>query len=113
MQTPHTGNSSYQAGVKKIPQAAITLEDAALLHRLQQMGKEIKIRLSMEAKTLPDVPSQNIIAEIKGSEKPEEIVVLGGHIDSWDVGQGAMDDAGGLFCGLGSRYVDEKTRTQT
>lgn len=97
MQTPHTGNSSYEEGIKKIPQAAITLEDAALLHRLQQMGEKIKIRLSMEAESKPDVPSRNIIAEIKGTEKPEEIVVLGGHIDSWDVGQGAMDDAGGCF----------------
>lgn len=97
MQTPHTGNSSYEKGVKKIPQAAITLEDASLLHRLQKTGEKIRIHLSMEAKTLPDTPSRNIIAEIRGSEKPEEIVVLGGHIDSWDVGQGAMDDAGGCF----------------
>lgn len=97
MQTPHTGNSAYDEDVKKIPQAAITLEHAALLHRLQKMGEEIKIKLSMDAKTLPDTPSRNIIAEIKGSEKPEEIVVLGGHIDSWDVGQGVMDDAGGCF----------------
>lgn len=97
MQTPHTGNSSYKEGVKKIPHAAITLEDASLLHRLQKMGEEIRVRITMEAETKPDVPSRNIIAEIKGSEKPEEIVVLGGHIDSWDVGQGAMDDAGGCF----------------
>lgn len=97
MQTPHTGNSSYQEGIDKVPQAAITLEDATLLHRLQKQGADIKIRLSMDAQTFPDVPSRNIIAEIKGSEKPEEIVVLGGHIDSWDVGQGAMDDAGGCF----------------
>lgn len=97
MQTPHTGNSSYEEGVKKIPQAAITPEHARLLHRLQKMGEPLKIRLSMDAKTLPDAPSRNVIAEIKGSEHPEEIVVLGGHIDSWDVGQGAMDDAGGCF----------------
>jgi len=97
MQTPHTGNSAYEDGIKKIPQAAITMEHAMLLSRLQEMGEPIKIKLSMNAKTLPDVPSRNIIAEIKGSEKPEEIVVLGGHIDSWDVGQGAMDDAGGCF----------------
>ena len=97
MQTPHTGNSAYEEDVKKIPQAAITIEDAMLLHRLQEMGKNIKIKLSMEAESHPDVPSRNIIAEIKGSEKPKEIVVLGGHIDSWDVGQGAMDDAGGCF----------------
>lgn len=97
MQTPHTGNSSYEEGVKKIPHAAITLEDAAMLHRMQEMGEEIRIKLKMDAETLPDVPSRNIIAEIKGSENPEEIVVLGGHIDSWDVGQGVMDDAGGCF----------------
>lgn len=97
MKTPHAGNSYYQDGVEQIPHAAITLEDAALLHRLQMRGETVKIRLYMEAHTLPDTESRNIIAEIKGSEKPEEIVVLGGHIDSWDVGQGAMDDAGGSF----------------
>lgn len=97
MQTPHTGNSAYDEDVEKIPQAAITLEHATLLHRLQKMGEPIKIRLSMDAKTLPDAPSRNVIAEIKGSERPEEVVVLGGHIDSWDVGQGVMDDAGGCL----------------
>ena len=97
MQTPHTGNSSYAEGIPKIPQAAITMEDAMLLNRLQQQGESPRIRLKMDAQTLPDIPSRNIIAEIKGSEKPNEIVVLGGHIDSWDVGQGAMDDAGGSF----------------
>lgn len=97
MQTPHTGISSYNAHVKKIPHAAITVEDAMLLNRLQKRGEYLKIRLSMDAKTHPDVASRNIVAEIKGSEKPEELVILGGHIDSWDVGQGAMDDAGGSF----------------
>ncbi|MGM0545750.1 MAG: M28 family metallopeptidase [Bacteroidota bacterium] len=97
MQTPHTGTSSYDEDVEKIPHAAITVEDAKLLHRLQKRGKTPRINLSMEAENHDDVPSRNIIAEIKGSEKPEEIVVLGGHIDSWDVGQGAMDDAGGSF----------------
>lgn len=97
MKTPHTGNSYYQDGVKKIPHAAITLEDAALLHRMQDRGVTVKVRLKMEAKTLPDAESRNVIAEIRGSEKPEEIVVVGGHIDSWDVGQGVMDDAGGCF----------------
>lgn len=97
MKTPHTGTSRYDEGVTKIPHAAITLEDAALIHRMSDRGETIKIRLDMEAESLPDVPSHNIIAEIKGSENPEEIVVFGGHIDSWDVGQGAMDDAGGCF----------------
>ncbi len=97
MQTPHTGTSDYDEDVEKIPHAAITVEDAKLLHRLQDRHKTPKIKLSMDAETHDDVPSRNIIAEIKGSEKPEEIVVIGGHIDSWDVGQGAMDDAGGCF----------------
>lgn len=97
MKTPHTGTSNYEDGIPKIPHAAITTEHAALLQRMQNRGEKIVVNLSMEAKTLPDAPSRNIVAEIKGSEKPEEIVVLGGHIDSWDVGQGVMDDAGGSF----------------
>ncbi len=97
MKTPHTGISRYKEGVKKIPHAAITLEDAGLIHRLTERGETVRVELKMEAKTLPDVPSRNVIAEIKGTENPEEIVVLGGHIDSWDVGQGVMDDAGGCF----------------
>ncbi len=97
MQTPHTGTSRYEDGVKKIPHAAITLEDAAMIHRMSERGETIRILLKMEAQTLPDATSRNIIAEMKGSENPEEIVVFGGHIDSWDVGQGVMDDAGGCF----------------
>jgi len=97
MITPHTGTSRYQEGVKKIPHAAITIEHAKMLQRMQDRGEELLINLKMEAETLPDAQSRNIIAEIKGSVKPEEIVVIGGHIDAWDVGQGAMDDAGGCF----------------
>lgn len=95
-QTPHTGNSRYEDGVPKIPHAAITVEDAELLHRMQDRGERIELILKMEAQTLPDAPSRNVMAEIVGSEFPNEVVVLGGHIDSWDVGQGAMDDAGGV-----------------
>lgn len=97
MQTPHTGNSHYEEGVEKIPHAALTLEDAAMIHRMYDRGETVRIRLNMDAETLPDVESRNVIAEIRGTENPEEIVVLGGHIDSWDVGQGVMDDAGGCF----------------
>ena len=94
-QTPHTGGMSYAPGVQRIPHAAITVEDAMLLHRMQDRGERIEVLLKMEAQTLPDAPSRNVMAEIVGWEHPEEVVVLGGHIDSWDVGQGAMDDAGG------------------
>lgn len=97
MQTPHTGVMYYEDGVKKIPHAAITVEDAKLLQRYQDRGEPIKVNLKMSAQTLPDAPSRNVIAEIRGTEHPEQVVVMGGHIDSWDVGQGAMDDAGGCF----------------
>jgi carboxypeptidase Q len=98
MQSPHTGAMSYNVAVPKIPHAAITVEDAAMMQRMQDRGEKIVVRLKMSAQTLPDVPSSNIVAEITGREKPEEIIVVSGHIDSWDVGQGAMDDGGGAIC---------------
>lgn len=96
MLTPHTGGMSYSEDVPKIPHAAITIEDAGLLHRMQARGERIVVRLQMAAETLPDTPSRNVIGEILGSESPEEIIVVGGHSDTWDVGQGAMDDGGGI-----------------
>ena len=97
MQTPHTGGMSYADGVKKIPHAALSLEDANMLSRMAARGEPIRVRLKMEARTLTDGISRNVIAEIPGREKPEEIVIVSGHIDSWDVGQGAMDDGGGCL----------------
>lgn len=96
MQTPHTGGMRYDPAVPAIPHFAITMEDAMMLHRMQQRGERITVRVQMAAQTLPDVESRNVIGEIVGREHPEEIVVIGGHIDSWDVGTGAMDDAGGV-----------------
>lgn len=96
-QTPHTGSLRYQAGVPQIPSAALSVEDAELLHRMQNRGDPVVLTLKMQARTLPDAPSRNVVAELRGSERPDEVVVLGGHIDSWDVGEGAMDDAGGAF----------------
>jgi carboxypeptidase Q len=95
LRTPHTGQMRYDPNVPQIPHAAITVEDADMLQRMQERGERIEVLLKMEARSLPDVPSRNVMAEIVGWEHPEEIVVLGGHIDSWDVGQGAMDDGGG------------------
>lgn len=95
MQTPHTGAMAYADGVARIPHAAITVEDAMMLHRMQDRGENVVVRLEMGARTLPDAQSRNVVAEIRGREQPDEVVVLGGHIDSWDVGQGAMDDGGG------------------
>jgi carboxypeptidase Q len=97
MQNPHTGAMNYDTTVKaRIPAAALSVEDAMMVHRMVNRGDKVVINLRMSAQTLPDAPSRNIVAEIVGSEKPDEIVVLGGHIDSWDVGQGAMDDGGGV-----------------
>ena len=67
-----------------------------LLHRMQDRGQAVTVSLHMSALMLPPSPSRNIVAEIRGRERPDEVVVMGGHIDSWDVGQGAMDDAGGV-----------------
>ena len=95
MNTPHTGTSAYEDGVKKIPHAAITLEDAAMMGRMAKRGLIVKVSLYMEAQTYEDALSDNVMGEIKGSEYPDEVIVLGGHIDSWDAGQGAHDDGGG------------------
>lgn len=95
LSTPHTGALIYDTAAPRIPAAAVTVEAATLMHRLQDRGEKIGVRLRMGARMLPDARSRNVVAEIRGRERPEEIVVLGGHIDSWDVGQGAMDDGGG------------------
>ncbi len=94
IQSPHTGSTRYDTAVARIPVAALSIEDAEMLHRMQSRGEKVVVTLHMNAQTLPDAPSRNVVAELRGSEKPDEIVVLGGHMDSWDVGEGAMDDAG-------------------
>lgn len=96
VRNPHTGVMAYDSAVPRIPTAALAVEDAMMLHRMQDRGEKIVLKLVMNARTLPDAPSRNVMAEIRGRERPDEVVVLGGHIDSWDVGQGAMDDAGGV-----------------
>lgn len=97
MQTPHTGGMRYANGVKKIPHAAITIEDVMMLHRMQKRGVEPVVTIKMAAKTLPDAESRNVVAEIRGTHYPEQTVIVSGHIDSWDVGSGAMDDGGGCL----------------
>jgi carboxypeptidase Q len=93
--TPHTGATRYEDGVKKIPAAAVTIEDAMLIARLAKAGERVRVKLVLSGKYLPDAKSGNVVGELRGRDKPEEIVVIGGHIDSWDVGQGAHDDGGG------------------
>jgi len=92
LNTPHTGGLRYDESQPKIPAAAVTVEDAYWMHRLIEQGQEVRVHLEMGARQLPDADSFNIVAEIPGSEMPEEVVVMGGHYDSWDVGQGAHDD---------------------
>ena len=96
LRDPHTGMMGYDAGVPQTPHAAISVEDALRIQRLLDAGNRVRLQLKMSAQTLPDADAANVIGEIPGREKPEEIVVLGGHIDSWDVGQGAQDDGCGL-----------------
>jgi len=75
----------------------VTVEDAEMMTRMFLRGETVTVELYMGAQTLPTTESYNILAEVVGSTYPEEIVVIGGHVDSWDVGQGAMDDGGGIF----------------
>lgn len=97
LRTPHTGSMQpYDSTVTKIAAAAISMEDAAMLHRFQNRRQRIVVRLEMEAHMEADAPSRNVMGEFVGREMPDEVVVFGGHIDSWDVGTGAMDDAGGV-----------------
>jgi carboxypeptidase Q len=95
LRTPHTGALNYAEGVPRIPAAAIATEDADRLQRMVDRGNTIRLQLKMEAKMLPDADSFNVIGEIRGREKPDEVIVVSGHFDSWDVGAGATDDGGG------------------
>ncbi|XP_024905915.1 carboxypeptidase Q isoform X1 [Pteropus alecto] len=95
--SPHTGVQEYQDGVPKIPTACITVEDAELMSRMVSRGSRIIIQLKMGAQNYPDANSFNTVAEIVGSKYPDQVVLVSGHLDSWDVGQGAMDDGGGAF----------------
>lgn len=100
LESPHTGAMRYGGGIERIPTAAISVEAARMLSRLQARGKKPKVKLYMEAADHGEVPSANVLGEIVGSERPEEIVVIGGHIDSWDVGQGAQDDGAGCVAAM-------------
>jgi carboxypeptidase Q len=95
--TPHTGGMNYAGDVAKVPAAAISVEDAQRMQRLVNRGVTVRVRLKMEARFEPDVESFNVIGEVRGAEKPEEIVLLGCHFDSWDPGTGASDDAVGCI----------------
>jgi carboxypeptidase Q len=97
LRTPHTGALGYAEGVARIPAAAIPAEDASMLSRLQARGRRVRLRLSMEAADQGEAPSANVVGELRGRELPSELVVVGGHLDSWDVGAGASDDGAGCI----------------
>ncbi len=107
MQTPHTGTLEYDPKQPKIPAAAISIEDALLLDRLAAQAPT-RVHLEMAAQQLPDAPSFNIYGDLPGSEHPEQIVDVGGHIDSWDVGQGAQDDGSGITASLAAVALIKK-----
>ncbi len=110
LNSPHTGAMRYDATVKKIPTAAISVEAAMMLRRFQERGKKCTVKLNMEAKDMGEAPSANVVGEIVGSEKPEEIVLIGGHIDSWDVGQGAQDDGAGCVAAMEALNIIRKLK---
>ena len=95
LRSPHTGATGFEEGVRPIPAAAVSVEDAELIARLAAAGEKVRVQLRTSGKLHKDAVSHNVIGEIRGREKPDEVVVIGGHIDSWDVGTGAHDDAGG------------------
>ncbi len=103
--TPHTGTLHYDEEQPQIPAAAVTIEAATMMSRLFKRGEMLRVHLEMGAHQLEDAPSANVIGEIVGSELPEEIVVLSGHLDSWDVGQGAQDDGAGCIIALEAAHL--------
>ncbi|MDB4956252.1 MAG: peptidase [Myxococcales bacterium] len=94
LRTVHTGATHYEDGIAKIPAAAVSVEDATFLTRLAAQGS-VTVHLHLESQMLPDAESANVVAEWRGSDKADEIVLISGHLDSWDVGQGAHDDGAG------------------
>jgi hypothetical protein len=96
---PHTGMTMYSAGVPKIPAAAVTAEDADLLKDLSSQGP-VKLHLTLTPQTFPDADSFNVIADWKGTEHPEQVVIVSGHLDSWDLGTGAIDDGAGVVVSM-------------
>ncbi len=95
LRTPHTGGMTYVEGVARIPAAAVSAEDAERMQRLADRGRRVRVRLRMQARFEAEVESANVIGEIRGREWPDQIVLVGGHFDSWDVGTGASDDGVG------------------
>ena len=112
LQGPHTMALNWPQGATKIPTAALSVEDTDMIQRLVDSHTPVRVRLMMEAHQEPDADSHDVMGEIRGREKPEEVVVLGGHIDSWDIGQGAHDDGAGIMSALEAVLLIKKLGLQ-
>ena len=93
---PHTGSLRYQEGLPRIPALALSNPDADQLERIAEDGKAISVRIKVDSSEVPAAQSGNVIGEVVGREAPEEVVVIGAHLDSWDLGTGAIDDGAGV-----------------
>jgi hypothetical protein len=108
---PHTGGTDYEEGVTRIPAAALSIPDAELLERLLQTKKPVRVRFTLTCHDDPDAETANVVGEIPGSEKPEDFVLLGAHLDSWDLGTGAIDDGAGCAIVIeAARLIGELSR---
>lgn len=99
-ENPHTGMMKYFDSIPKVPGVAISSKDAYALSNMIKEDPATSVKLKLSCEILPDTLSYNVIGEIKGSEKPEEIILVGGHLDSWDIGEGAHDDGAGIVHSL-------------
>ena len=99
---PHTGFLRYAADAPRIPAAALSVPDAELLDRMAARGRPVRVRLSLESRAIPDAEAWNVVGEVVGSERPDEVIVIGGHLDSWDPGAGALDDGAGVAVTVGA-----------
>ena len=104
---PHTGETDYANDAPKIPAGAVTAEDADLIADLVRQGP-VRMKLVLTPQTLPDVESANVIGDIKGSEHPEQLIVVSGHLDSWDLGTGAIDDGAGVAVSMEAANLIQK-----
>jgi hypothetical protein len=112
MQIPHTGEMNYDDAQPKIPAAAVSPEDAMMMAKLIAEGVPVKVHVEMAAQMLPDADSGDVVGEIPGRTHPEQVVVMGGHIDSWDVGQGAQDDGASIMACLQALALMKKLGLQ-
>ena len=114
--SPHTGTMTYlpdfsggaQHPAPRIPSAALSAPDAEQLERIALRGKPIRMRLVLTPTTTPGATSETVVGELRGRERPDEVVVIGGHLDSWDLGTGAFDDGAGVAVTAAAARADRR-----